>query len=477
MESLDQFADRRTTDISEIIENQKLTPFVISLILVSTLVTFFDGFDMNVISLVAPELSAALHLDKIMMGNVFSAGLAGTMVGAFLFGYLGDRIGRRPSIILATVSFGVLTLSLALAGSYHQMVALRFVQGIGVGGLLPLAWALNIDYVPRGYRSTVVTVLMLGYSLGDSFAGPLSIWFAPFGWRSVFVFGGCAALAVTLLLIILLPESIKFLAIHRKRPDLIARYAQRLTPGSKIDVSNRFVVSDEQSRSVKAFRVSLLFHNELRWITPLLWTAYIAGSTAIFLRVSWGPTILQTLGFSRATAAYTTSICSLGGALGGLLLMRFTDTRGVISVAVYPVLTVPLLLIMGLTNIGGTPFLIMYFILITLIVGTHFGLHSIAGIFYPSAFRSNGAGWASSVAKIGSVIGPVIVGAVLSTRLPVRILFVLFAVFPVIVAAGIVSLGLMQQRLSPTGSARKPGQPGSHANLSEDSLRTQPMRG
>ncbi len=459
-------------DISEIIESQKLTPFVVRLVLVSTLVTFFDGFDMNVISLVAPEVSAALHLDKLMMGNVFSAGLAGTMVGAFLFGYLGDRIGRRPSIILATISFGVLTLALASAGSYREMVALRFIQGIGIGGLLPLAWALNIDYVPRGYQSTVVTLLMLGYGFGDSFAGPLSIWFAPFGWQSVFIFGGCAALAISALLIFLLPESIRFLANKRKRPDLIARFAQSLASGRRIEASDRFVVSDELGSSEQRFRVSALFRGELRWITPLLWTVYIAGSTAIFLRVSWGPTILQAMGFSRATAAYVTSISSLGGALGGLLLMRFTDTRGAISIAIYPVLTAPLLLIMGLAKIGGTPFLVVYFFLTMLIVGTHFGLHSIAGIFYPSCIRSNGAGWASSVAKIGSVAGPVIVGAVLSTRLPVRILFALFAVFPFIVGVGVFLLGLLQRRMLPLGAVRQGDELGRLAIFGEDSLRS-----
>jgi len=378
---------------------------------------------------------------------VFSAGLAGTMAGGFLFGYLGDRIGRRPSIILATISFGVLTLVLALAGSYRELVVLRFLQGIGIGGLLPLAWVLNIDYVPRGYQSTVVTLLMLGYALGDSFAGPLSIWFTSYGWRSVFIFGGCAALVVTVLLIFLLPESIKFLANKNKRPDLIARFAQRLAPGQRIDVSDRFVVSDELGRSGKGFQVSALFRNELRWITPLLWTAYIAGSIAIFVRVSWGPTILQEIGFSRPTAAYATSISALGGALGGLLLMRFTDRHGVISIAAFPVLTVPLLLTMGLGSIGGTPFLVMYFFLTMLVVGTHFGLHSIAGIFYPSAFRSNGAGWATSIAKIGSVIGPVIGGVVLSTHLPVRTLFALMAVCPSVVGVGVFLLGLIQRRL------------------------------
>jgi len=446
-------AESKTTDLTAIIQHQKLTSFIVGLVAISALVTFFDGFDMNVISLVAPEMSASLHLNKLMMGNVFSAGLAGTLVGGFIFGYLGDRIGRRPSIILATISFGILTLGLAFASGYHQLVAIRFIQGIGTGGLLPLCWALNIDYVPRGYQATVVTVLMLGYTFGDSFAGPLSIWFTRFGWRSVFVFGGCAALLVAVLLFARLPESIKFLANKNRNPDLIAKFASRLAPGRAIVASDHFIIADEVGRGAKAFRVPELFRNGLRWITPLLWMAYIASSVAVFLRVSWGPTILQAIGYSRPAAAYATSVASLGGALGGLLLMRFTDTRGAISIAAYPVFSVPLLLIMGLGKIGGFPFLGLYFLMTMFLVGAHFGLHSIAGIFYPSAYRSNGAGWATSIAKIGSIIGPIVGGAILSTHLPVRLLFALLAVCPFVVGVAILILGLLQRRYGPASIA------------------------
>jgi MFS transporter, AAHS family, 4-hydroxybenzoate transporter len=453
-------AERKTTDIFEIIERQKLTRFIVGLVAISALVTFFDGFDMNVISLIAPEMSASLHLSKVMMGNVFSAGLAGTMIGGFLFGYFGDRIGRRPSIIIATISFGFLTLGLALARNYDELLIVRFIQGLGIGGLLPLCWALNIDFVPRGYQSTVVTVLMLGYTFGDGFAGPLSIWFASYGWPSVFIFGGCAALLVTVLLYFLLPESIKFLVNKGRRPDLIARLARRLAPGQEIDASNRFILSDESGRAGKGFRISSLFRSELRWITPLLWTAYIASSVAVFLRVSWGPTILEAIGYSRATAAYTTSVSSVGGALGGLLLMRFTDTRGAISIAFFPVLTVPLLLTMGLGQFGGLTFLTMYFFMTMLLVGSHFGMHSIAGIFYPSAFRSNGAGWATSVAKVGSIMGPIIGGELLSTRIPVRMLFASMAACPVVVGAGTFILGLIQLRMRRSGVAQAWAEPG-----------------
>ena len=438
--------DQRTpTDISEIIENQKLTWFVARLVLVSWVVTFFDGFDMNVIAFVAPDVSAALHMNRFMMGKVFSAGLLGTMIGGFLFGYIGDRIGRRPSIIFATAAFGVLTLGMAQSGSYATLLVLRIADGIAIGGLLPLCWALNIEYVPRRYRSTVVTLIMLGYTFGNSFGGPLTIWLTPhYGWRSVFIFGGCAALVATCFLFYSIPESIKFLVINNKRPDLVASYAQQLAPGRTIRAADGFVLSDE-IRPEK-FAVSLLFQNELRWITPILWTAYIASSFAIFIRVSWEPSVFQALGFSRSTAALASSANSIGGAIGGLLLMRFTDTRGAIAIAVLPALAVPTLLAMGLLPLGGGAFLVLSFFNTMFLVGAHFGIHSIAGIFYPSAYRANGAGWATSIAKVGSILGPLVGGMALSSGMPVKVMYAILAGCPFVVGVGMFFIGRIQKR-------------------------------
>jgi MFS transporter, AAHS family, 4-hydroxybenzoate transporter len=439
----------RKIDLSEIIEKQKLSPFIVRVVFLSWLVTFFDGFDMSVMSFVAPDLSASLHISRLTLGKVFSAGQTGMVLGGFFFGYLGDRIGRRVSIILATVSFGILTLGLAASGSYRALLALRFVQGIAVGGLLPLAWSLNIEYVPRRFRSTVVTLIMLGWTFGSSFAGPMTIWLVPrYGWRSLFSFGGCAAFLVTGLLLLFLPESIKFLASKNMRPDLIVRYAHGLAPALRISAADQFVVSRESRASTGSFRVSLLFRDELRWITPAIWTSYTISSVAVFFSSSWGPTILQTIGFSRSAASLAVSITSLGGAMGGLILTRFVDTRGTISIMAFPLLSVPTLLLMGLTGIGGLGFLTLNFFAMMFLIGGHLALQSIAGIFYPSAYRANGAGWAASIGKIGSIIGPLVGGIFLSSRLPVKHIYALLAICPVLVAAGVLIIGRLQRRIA-----------------------------
>ena len=438
---------RQEVDVSSIIERQKLNGFLVALVVGSWVITFFDGFDMNVISFAAPYIAPEFHLDKVMMGKVFSIGLAGTMVGGFLFGYLGDRIGRRPSIIAATAAFSVLTMAIAFSRSYEQLLALRFLDGIAIGGMLPLSWALNIEYAPKRFRSTIVTMVMVGYSLGTALGGPITVWLAPrYGWGSVFLVGGSLSLLSAIGLIAMLPESVRYLASQGGKPDTIARILRRLAPDLQLPSNPRFVVADEEATS-KSFNVKLLFENELRVITPLLWIAYIFSSMTAFFLATWTPLVFEALGFSRSTAAFAATVNSVFGALGGLSLMRFTDRFGAIAITVMPLLAIPLLLVAAFADLGSEGFLVATAFITLFLIGGHFGLHSIAGIFYPSAYRSSGAGWAVSVAKIGSIAGPYIAGLILATSLPVRNIFAVVAICPAVFAICILIIGRMHTKI------------------------------
>ena len=165
--------EHHTIDVSEIIERQKVSSFLVRLVVVSSIITFLDGFDTNLISFAAPYFASDYHLSRVQLGNIFAMGLLGTLMGGFLLGYLGDRIGRRPAVILAGAGFGVLTLCFAFATGYWSLFGLRLISGIPLGGILPLAWALNMEYVPKRYRSTVVTIIMIGFSAGTGLGGRL----------------------------------------------------------------------------------------------------------------------------------------------------------------------------------------------------------------------------------------------------------------------------------------------------------------
>ena len=440
-------AGRTTIDVSEIIEQQKLSGFLIGLVSISWIITFFDGLDSNLISFASPYFATEFHLNKLQTGNIFSMGLLGTLIGGFILGYVGDRIGRRPTVILATAAFGVVTLGFYLANSYGSLWVLRLTDGIPLGGMLPLAWALNIEYAPKRYRATIVTVIMMGYSLGTALGGPIAIWLIPkFGWKAVFIFGGIAALASAAVLFLILPESIRFLASKGRQPDRIRAIIRRIAPAQEVPAGAAFVVGDEIGHS-KNFKPSLLFLGELRWITPLVWIAYIFSSMAVFFIVNWTPLVFEALKFTRTEAAAAASMNSIMGALGGLVLMRFTDKRGAIAITTMPVITGLLLLLAGLVAIGHDAFLVLSALIGGFLIGGHFGMHSICGIFYPSAYRGNGAGWATSVAKIGSVAGPILGGMILSTSLPVRNIYAVLAVCPAVFAVCIYVVGRMHSRI------------------------------
>jgi AAHS family 4-hydroxybenzoate transporter-like MFS transporter len=428
----------KTVDVSALINGRPLGAFNYRLIVLSWLITVFDGFDMMMIGFTAPYMRDELALSKAMIGYVVSAGLVGMMIGGFLLSYLGDRIGRRPTIIAAALGFAIMTAAVALAGSYHALLALRFIDGLALGGMLPLAWALNIEFVPSRMRSSVVTVIMMGYSLGTAIAGPTTNWIAPHhGWQGVYVAGGIGSLLCAAALWLWLPESIRFLVL-KGRSQRVYQTLRKIDPATAVSPTDQFVLSDELKPD-RNFRIGQLFHGDLRLITPLLWLGYFASSLGIYFAASWGPIVVEELKFPRQTSALVASTGSLAGAAAGLLLMRFTDRRGPGAVAVYPAICLPVLLALGFGLVPREVFLAVVILSVLLISGGHFGILSIAGIFYPSSIRASGAGWATSVAKFGAILGPIIGAAVLS-NLPIIRSYALLAVCPAILC--VCALGI-----------------------------------
>jgi AAHS family 4-hydroxybenzoate transporter-like MFS transporter len=132
--------------------------------------------------------------------------------------------------------------------------------------------------------------------------------------------------------------------------------------------------------------------------------------------------------------------------------MRFTDRLGPFTVAVYPLLAIPILLYIGLGHPSREVLPLLLVVGPTLISGGHFGILSIAGVFYPSVIRANGAGWATSIAKIGAIGGPLVAGYLLAQGVMPIHLFALVAICPMILAASAIGIGLVvrRERLSPT---------------------------
>jgi AAHS family 4-hydroxybenzoate transporter-like MFS transporter len=456
----DPTAADAAVDVSALLEGQKFGSFLAILILASWVVTFFDGFDMNVLSFANLYMGKDLGMTTAMLGKLFSLGLLGTMLGGFGSGYLGDRLGRRPTIIVLTLSFGLLMLGSGLAATYRQLLVLRFLDGLAIGGILPVCWSLNLEYSPKRYRTTTVTLTMIGYAMGAGLCGPASLWLIPrfprLGWRVVFLAGGSLSVLAALFLLGVLPESVRFLVSKGWRPEKIRELVKRIDRNVVVSDATRFFVADERKAATpqQSFRIPLLFRGELAQLTPLVWTTYFGSAVTLYFFINWGPKVFQLLGVSVAQLAAVAPFGSLGGLLFGFVLTRFIDRNGVGTMAFLPLLAAPLLLVLGLTHVTQASILLLiYFVCMVALAITQYGAVAITGIFYPSWYRANGTGWAASIGKSGAVVGPLVGGYLLSTHLQLRHVFCFFAAGPLIVAACSWGIGRIQRRLARTAAA------------------------
>ena len=432
----------RTIDVAALIDQRRLSPFNYRLIVLSWVLTFFDGLDMSMISYTAPYMRDDLNLTTAMLGNIFAAGTAGMMIGGLGCGLIADRIGRRPMVIVTSFAFGLLTMATAFAQTYPQLLALRFLDGLAIGGMFPIAWALNIEFVPTRLRAGIVAIVMLGFALGGVVAAPLTNWLGPiYGWQAVYIVGGASTIVGAAVVALGLPESVRFLTSRQVKLDLLVATLKRLEPSVDARVGDHFVLGDEPS--VKPhFELRDLFTGKLKVITPMLWLAFFASSLAAYTLSNWIPSILEELEVPRNVAGLVAATGVLAGSLAGVVLMLAQSRLGLTFVAWIPALATVVSLVLGLGFVPQQFFLFVVVLQKTLVSTAHMAILSIAGTFYPSSIRASGGGWASAVAKIGAVVGPMATGLVLASGIPILRSFAIIAICPAILCTCLIVIGL-----------------------------------
>ncbi|BBC72072.1 MFS transporter [Altererythrobacter sp. B11] len=418
-----------TLDVAKFLQQLEFTPFHRRILILSCLVTFFDGLDFSLISYTLPYIRDEMHLSDAMMGNVSSAAFLGQMIGSLVGSYIADVLGRRPVILACTALSALFTFITGFAQTPETLMVLRFLGGLTIGGLLAPAWALNIEAMPAGKRATAVTVIMLGFSAGASAAGPITNIFAPAaglygqhlsalsilpapGWHLVFFICGALTVALALVLQFTLPESARWMVAKSRPRALIMPLLSRFDPGVDLSRYEHFHLSDERRSGASDSPLSKfgeLFKGWLAFITPLIWLAYFCSSFAIYLKTSFGVLFLEKLGISVQNATWISSFGGLVGAVAGVFLLMLTEKRGPAGIALAPLLAIPFLLLVGFGIIlDGALFVPVIFIGTILVGAGHAGVISITSVYYPSGVRSTGGGWASFMAKFAAVAAPLI---------------------------------------------------------------------
>ncbi len=433
-------------DIGDLVDRQRLGSLTLKLLVLSFLAMVTDGYDILALAYAAPDIMHQWHVSRAEFGGVFSAGLVGILIGAPLLGHLGDRFGRKSAIIAGSVIYGVSTLVIVFAGSIAALTALRFIAGIGIGGVMPSTIAINAEFAPRRWRATLVILMFTGVTLGGALPGWIATELVPhFGWKVLFMIGGAAPLVIGLLLAGLMPESIKFLALAPERRERLAAVLRQLSPPVVLEQDTRIVTGTENGPAASS---ALLFAGTLRAVTPLLWLLFATNLMATYFLNSWMPTLFGLSGLSGGQSAQALSIFQIGGALGGIAISTLVDRLGLMPIIALFVLACPAVLALGAPGRSASDVMAAAGFAGFCVLGLQFGLNAISGIIYPTPVRAKGSGWAFAMGRFGSIIGPVAGGFLLSFHLPLQQLFYAPAGFLAVGAiAAIVTLVLCRKSL------------------------------
>jgi AAHS family 4-hydroxybenzoate transporter-like MFS transporter len=437
--------DAKIINVNDVIERQRLGPFQIGLAALLLLCMFVDGFEAQAPGFAGPALIEALGFPRAALGLVFGAGNFGLMVGAVLLGILGDRAGRKRTIIIGCLVLAAFSFATMYVTDLSTLRLLRIGSGLGVGGVLPSVIALGTEYSPRRVQAATIWVLLIGYQSGAA-SGALVSGFliAPYGWQAMFFIGAVLPLVTALLVLLFLPESVRFLGLNANQEGRIGKIMKRLAP--ELAGDKRFVVHEEARTG---FRLPHLFTEGRAAFTVLLWIVFVANLMALQFLVTWLPTVLESPTLSREAAAGASVLLQAGGVAGGLVLSRFLDRGNIMPIAVALAIGVPMVALIGSAGSSNVLVMVTTFCAGCAILGGQTNLNAISGRFYPTFIRSNGVGWANGVGRIGSILGPVIGGMLIGLDLPISQLFLCAAVPPLCAAIGCLALARLQANAAP----------------------------
>lgn len=420
-------AQPQIVDITRLIDDQKIRWFNIRLVLLSFIVVLTDGYDIGAAAFAAPALVKDWHLNRAELGPLFSAGLFAGLFGPPILGFLADRFGRKAVIVGGATFFGLFTLASVVATSLPTLIALRFIAGIGIAGVLPIAVALNNEFAPRRLRATMIVLMFSGVTFGGGLPGIVAANFmADYGWQILFWVGGLLPITAAVLLAFALPESPKFLALQPDRQKDLARLAQQIQPGAPVNPDARFVIGGEENR--ERFQMRALFAGRLAFITPLFWITNAVNLMIFYFVNQWMPTLLSTAGVSVEHAAIATALFQFGGTLGGIVIMRPLDKFGFIPVPILFGCAIPIMACIGLPSLSETAIMGLVGAAGFCLLGLQFGNIALESNMFPTYIRSWGVGSCFAAGRVGSVFGPLVGGLLVAQHVPLRDMFLIASI-------------------------------------------------
>ncbi len=383
----------------------------------SVLILIIDGYDLAVVGAALPSIMKEMGIDATSAGIMAGSALLGTMLGAIFLGTLADRIGRPRMIAVCVALFSLFT---AAAGLTHEPVSFsiaRFIAGLGIGGVLPIVTAQMGEFAPSNLRTRLVTLVFAGYSVGGILVAlSAKQLIEGYGWQWVFYVAGLPVLLIPLILKTM-PQSLSFLVKKGDQRQLRAM-AARIAPGQAHAMDT--IYGGSPTDKVRSAPIRSLFEEGRGLSTVMIWVAFMTGLFMVYALNSWLTKLMAMAGYSLGSALNFVIVFNVGaivGAIGGGLLSdKFSIKHVLIGFYAAGALSLTALAYTKSTEL----LFLAVFIVGASTLGTQLLAYAYAGDFYSPATRSTGVGFASGVGRIGAIVAPVLIGWLVSLKLPLE---------------------------------------------------------
>lgn len=421
-----------SVNVQTFINEHPFSPFQWLIFGMCFVIVLLDGFDTAAIGFIAPSLVTEWHISRPALAPVLSAALFGLAAGALLSGPLSDRLGRRLMLLSSVILFGVACFASAYSADITQLTTLRFVTGLGLGAAMPNAVTMMSEFCPDNRRATLINLMFCGFPLGAAFGGFLAAWMIPhFGWRSVLFLGGVAPLVLSVLLLLTLPESVRYMVAKAKPVEKIRATLARISQDAR-DAGSFFMT--EAAPAVQGQSgMSVVLSRSYIVGSIMLWLAYFMGLVIFYASINWMPILLKESGLNPQRATLISALFPLGGVgavLLGVLMDKFNANR--IIAACYALTAVSVYCIgQAAGNVG---LLVLVVFLAGVLMNTaQSSMPALAAAFYPTQGRGTGVAWMLGIGRFGGIAGSFLVAEL------TRLHFTFGGIFAVIAVAGLVS--------------------------------------
>ncbi|WP_026328602.1 MFS transporter [Streptomyces sulphureus] len=393
-------------------------------------VTFFEAFDQLMAASALPVLTEEWGLSGGQATFAITSGSVGMLVGALGAGWLGDRMGRVRTVALGTAVTAVFSVAVALSTNIELFALFRFVQGLGIGGVVPVAATYINEIVRSDSRGKMVLLYELIFPAGLTAATLVAAWVVPnLGWRALFLIGGLPIL-VAVVLRRHVPESPRWLLAQGREAEaaeIIARIEDEVVRATKKPLSEPDAeIPAEQSGG----RLREIFTGRYLKRTVVLSTLWFVAYYVNHGIAVWLPSLYTShFGFSLSTALYLTVLSNLTGLFGSFVMAMVIDRVGRRPAFTFALgaLTVTLaaLAIAGATS--GAQVAVFASVATLFVFSMNAGLYLYSPELYPTRNRAMGASFGGLWNRLGVILGPIVVGAMMNSGASLRLVFLQLA--------------------------------------------------